>query len=79
MLGRGGTLGHGDAVPVRYWLGRSGGDGFVVLPRRWWVELRCAWIYRSSRCYDVLCEVEAAWIGLFGIRRLMRSLASDGS
>lgn len=31
-------------------------------------------------CYwEVLCEVEEAWIGLAGVRRLMRYLARDGS
>jgi len=27
----------------------------------------------------VLCEVEMCWVWLFGIRRLMQYLASDGS
>ncbi|GIV05727.1 MAG: hypothetical protein KatS3mg016_1302 [Fimbriimonadales bacterium] len=32
-----------------------------------------------SRCWDVLCAVEAAWIWLAGIRRLMRYLARNDS
>jgi transposase len=63
-------------------VGRCGGRGFVVLSRRWLVERSFAWLLCSgclSRCWDVLCAVEEAWLWLAGIRRLMRHIAKHGS
>lgn len=59
-------------------VGREGGKGFQVLPRRWLVERSFAWLLtcrRLSRCYDQLCEVEAAWIMVASVRRLVRWMA----
>jgi transposase len=61
---------------------RSGGQGFEVLPRRWLVERSFAWLLscrRLSRCYDVLCAVEEAWIRLACVRWLVRRLAKGNS
>ncbi|GIV10717.1 MAG: hypothetical protein KatS3mg020_0208 [Fimbriimonadales bacterium] len=41
--------------------------------------MRYVLVSRLSRCYDVLCEVEAAWIWLAEVRRLMRDMANHGS
>lgn len=61
-------------------VGREEGRGFVVLPRRWLVEQSFAWLLRCrrlSRCYDVLCEVEEAWLWMASARWLMRRIARN--
>ncbi|GIV11014.1 MAG: hypothetical protein KatS3mg020_0505 [Fimbriimonadales bacterium] len=63
-------------------VGRLGCGGFVLLACCWLVERVFAWFLccrRLSRCDDVLCAVEEAWIWLSGIRRLMRYFARNDS
>lgn len=57
---------------------REGSKGFQGLPRRWLVERRSAGLLccrQWSWCYDELCEVEAAWMMIASMRRLVRWMA----
>lgn len=53
------------------------GQGLQVLPLRWLVEWRLAWLLccrRLLRCYEALCV--AAWTRVAGKRRLVRWMAN---
>ncbi len=59
-------------------VGKSEGNGFTVLPRRWVVERTFAWLYkcrRLSRDYERLTSSVTSFIHLAMIRLLVRRLA----
>jgi len=71
------AVAHIDRLTIEI-IRRSDLTGFVILPRRWVVELALAWLSRCRRLakdWEASIASSEAWMGVSSIRRMARRIA----